>query len=101
MAVTGGRISTPSGLTRDPTVKTKEKATASQASLFILDLHRSGWHTLNQWFDGGHTFEMLSKNAKIIIVQTYPQGHGFNVYRSITDSNRIDETLKAIEEYAG
>jgi len=77
--------------------------TSTQADEFISALHDKGWRSQTCFVDGGHTFELLSKgpNAKALLIQIYPNGHGFQVWRPITESNSILETLEACGVYGG
>ena len=70
-----------------------------QAQAFMGSMSESGWRHLNQWADGGHTFELFARNGRTIIVQVYPGGHGFEVWRPITTNNSVAETRVAVEEY--
>lgn len=70
-----------------------------QAEAFMHTLHETGWRHLNQWRDGGHAFELFSKNARTVIVQIYPGGNGFEVWRPVTTDNTILETRAAVEAY--
>lgn len=70
-----------------------------QAEAFIHVLHETGWRHLNQWADGGHTFDLFGKNGKTVIVQIYPGGHGFEVWRPVTTNNSVLETSLAVEAY--
>jgi hypothetical protein len=72
-----------------------------QAAGFISVLHETGWHTLTCFVDGGHAFELLSKGTKTLLVQLYPEGHGFQVWRPITESSSIAETALACAAYGG
>ena len=77
----------------------KTETTDSQSRAFVRSMCESGWMILLTWSDGGHIFELLSKRAKVIIIQTYPQGHGFQVWRPVTESNTLTETRLAVEAY--
>jgi len=72
-----------------------------QAYRFIKTLCENGWMSLNTWADGGHAFELLQKRAtaKRVIVQIYPQGDGFEVWRPVCESSSIAETAVAVEQY--
>lgn len=77
----------------------KDSTHDQQAREFVRFMRTAGWTPLTTWVDGGHTFELLSKNDKTILVQTYPKGHGFQVWRPVTKSNTIAETQLAVKQY--
>lgn len=76
-----------------------ETQAATQADSFLRDLWKSEWVMVADWSKGGHVFRLLVKDDKRILIQFYPQGDGFQVWRPITDSNRMDKTKNAIEAY--
>jgi hypothetical protein len=78
----------------------KQQGHDAQASAFITSLHGAGWRSLNSFEDGGHVFELLSRGQFTILMQLYPNGHGFQVWRPVTESSSIAETRVAIELYA-
>jgi len=82
---------------------TKKVDRDAQARAFISDLHCRGWRSLQSWEDGGHRFEMLQRRENPgcprIIVQIYPGGNGFEVWRQVTDSNSIADVTTATEAY--
>lgn len=80
--------------------KAKPVRHAQQAVDFVTALHREDWRTVTVWIDGGNAFEMLAKGAKRILVQVYPDAHGFEIWRPVTESNKIDDTAAAVAQYA-
>lgn len=83
---------------------TKRKKTdhEKQAHAFITSLHDADWFSLCSWSDGGHVFEVLQKRGtagKRVMVQIYPEGEGFEVWRPVTESNSIDDARIAVEYY--
>ena len=79
--------------------KVKRTNRSEQAAQFITALHATGWHSLRCWEDAGHTFELLSRGTKTLLVQLYPDGHGFEVWRPVTSSASIAETAVACAAY--
>lgn len=71
----------------------------SQAIDFMRTLRDAGWFHLSQFVDSGHTFELFSLGGKPILVQIYPSGHGFEVWRPVTSSANIAETAVAVQQY--
>lgn len=71
----------------------------TQSGAFVANMVQTGWIRLNNWYEGGHLFELLSKNGKTLLVQTYPEGHGFQIWKPLTESNTLTETRIAVEEY--
>jgi hypothetical protein len=73
----------------------------TQALAFIGALHGQGWMSLNSWEDGGHVFEMLQRVGahRRVIVQIYPDGNGFEVWRPVCEGNSIAETAAAVALY--
>lgn len=47
------------------------------------------------------TLECYSVNQRIILFLWYKSGHGFEVFRPASDSNRTFDTLAALAEYCG
>ena len=66
----------------------------TQAAAFITSLHETGWHSLNQFVDGGHSFELLSKGAKTVLVQIYP-ATGFQVWKG----NVANHTTRRLDSF--
>lgn len=57
------------------------------------------WQKDIRLLDGVHKLEAIRIGAKVLIVHTYPNGDGWQVYRPVTDNGRIDATLAAIAMY--
>ena len=70
-----------------------------QAEDFIHELHRSDWRSLTTFEGSGHVFQLLSKGRCLLLVQIYPEGHGFEVWRPICVSNSVEDTLEAVYIY--
>jgi hypothetical protein len=72
----------------------------TQAAQFITRLREAVWNGLAQFTDGGQTFEMLTFEGKMLLVQIYPKGFGFEVWHPVTAAGSIDETFAAVQAYA-
>lgn len=79
----------------------KKPREAKQAEAFITALHNTGWRSMTSFETSGHVFELLmsTKNNRALLVQVYPEGHGFEVWRPVTQSATIAETAAAVAAY--
>ena len=75
----------------------QETTNAESLRSFLLD---NGFRQLTDWQDGGHTFTLWTTGIRNLIVQQYPGDHGYEVWRPVTLSSRIDVTFDAIKRYA-
>ena len=71
----------------------------AQSWIFISELHAEGWRTLTEFESSGHTFVLMTKTGtnRNILIQNYPAGHGFEVWRPVTDSPKIEDTKNAVQ----
>lgn len=71
-----------------------------ESTAFIRTLMSAGFIRITSWQDGGHDFQLFHRGAAHVLVQIYPDGHGFEVWRPVTQANDIMETLAAVQNYA-
>lgn len=57
------------------------------------------WQKDIRLVNGVHRLEALQIGGKVILVQVYPKGDGWQAYAPVTDDGRIDATLDAIAKY--
>ena len=80
-------------------MKRKEPKPNEQAQEFRHWLLDQKWQAMAYFVDGGHSFEMFARWGRTLMLQTYPGGHGFEVWNPVSTSNEIDATKAAIVQY--
>jgi hypothetical protein len=72
----------------------------SKQSLEFRDwLLDEGWQVISADIVGGHRFEMFARWGRTLLMQSYPGGHGFEIWTPISASNEIAATKSAITQY--
>jgi len=78
-----------------------EKGTKDEQSRqfrqFLIGL---GFRSMTVWQDNGFHFELFSYRNAAVLFETYPEGHGFEVWRPLTTSAKITDTEAAVKAYA-
>lgn len=67
--------------------------------LFVDRLLTAGWRSLNAGRMGNTETEVWSKNGRLMLIQIYASGAGFEVFYA-SQEQQLDALLAEAEEYA-